>query len=58
MLTEEEEFLRWWSEQGKKYPAKTRFTHLAQAAYAAWCARAKFVPEHPADVTITNLECL
>ena len=54
MVNEEEEFLRWWWEQEKKFPEKIRATHLAQAAYAAWCARAGFVREHPADVTITN----
>jgi hypothetical protein len=54
MPNEEEEFLRWWWDQQKKYPEDIRLKHVAQAAYAAWCARAKFVREHPADVTITN----
>ena len=56
MVDEQEDFLRWWWVQEKKYPAKIRPTHLAQAAYAAWCARAEFVREHPADVTITSFE--
>jgi len=58
MVSEEEEFLRWWGEQETKYPEKIRLAHVAQAAYAAWCARAKFVQEHLADITITNLERL
>jgi|1186.fasta_scaffold1093679_2 hypothetical protein len=58
MVTEQEEFLRWWWEQEKKYPKDFRPAHVAQAAYAAWCARAEFVREQPADITITNLDCL
>lgn len=58
MLNEEEEFSRWWGEQVKKYPETIRMKHVAQAAYSAWRARSTCAPVDPADITITNLECL
>jgi hypothetical protein len=37
---EDANFLRWWEQEKHKYPSKARLSHVAQAAYAAWCARA------------------
>jgi hypothetical protein len=44
-MLEDDDFLRWWEGEKDKYPEDNRkinILHVAQAAYAAWCAARSF----------------